>query len=191
VALREVEKLMPAPPEDARQIMKAAARATGEAEALRKTMESVSVNVGLIGAGTSPNLVPASAAASVDIRIPLGLSTSEVETEIQARLGGREGVSWTVTRRYEPSWTASTTPFAIACLEGARRACGPAALLDNRIGGSDARLWRRSGYDSAVVGLTPMNLGAPNEACSIEELSQLYAVYDAIVGELHVNDHGA
>ncbi|MGE0846693.1 MAG: M20/M25/M40 family metallo-hydrolase [Flavobacteriaceae bacterium] len=189
VALREVEKLAPTPPDDAREVM-AAARASGEPEALRETMERVTVSPGLVGAGTSPNLVPASAAASVDIRIPLGLSTAEVEAEIAARLDGREGVTWTITRRYEPSWTASTTKLAVASLAGARKICGDAALFDSRIGGSDARLWRRGGYPCVVVGLTPRNLGAPDEACSIDELVELHAVYDAILGELHAAPAG-
>lgn len=189
VALREVEKLAPTPPDDAREVM-AAARASGEPEALRETMERVTVSPGLVGAGTSPNLVPASAAASVDIRIPLGLSTAEVEAEIAARLDGREGVTWTITRRYEPSWTASTTKLAVASLAGARKICGDATLFDSRIGGSDARLWRRGGYPCVVVGLTPRNLGAPDEACSIDELAELHAVYDAILGELHAAPAG-
>ena len=185
VALREVERLTPRPPEDAQAVMALAARRTGEPQALRGTMERVTVNVGTIDAGTSPNLVPARAAAAVDIRIPLGLSTAEVEQAVAARLDGRPGVSWTIARRYEPSWTESTTPLAAACLEGAKKVAGEAALFDNRIGGSDARLWRRAGYPCVVVGLTPRNLGGPDEACEIGELTQLHAVYDAILGEIH------
>lgn len=185
VALRAVEDLTPEPAEDARDVMALAATRSGEPEALRRTMERVTVNVGTINAGTSPNLVPATASAAVDIRIPLGLSTSEVEKVIDAQLGGREGVAWTITRRYEPSWTDSGSPLATACLEGARKVSAEASLFDNRIGGSDARLWRRAGFPCVVVGLTPKNLGAPDEACDIGELEQLHAVYEAIIREIH------
>jgi succinyl-diaminopimelate desuccinylase len=73
----------------------------------------------------------------------------------------------------------------MACLAGAEKIFGEAALVDSRIGGSDARLWRRAGYPCAVVGLTPKNLGAPDEACEIRELTQLHTVYDAIIHEIH------
>ncbi|WP_048645545.1 M20/M25/M40 family metallo-hydrolase [Nitratireductor soli] len=185
IALRKVESLIPEPPEDARNVMALAARKTGESEGLRRTMERVTVNVGMMNGGSSPNLVPARASAAVDIRIPLGLSTAEVEKSVDALLGGRPGVAWTITRRYEPSWTDSRTPLAAACLDGARKVSKEAAVFDNRIGGSDARLWRRGGYPCVVIGLTPRNLGAPDEACHIGELSQLHAVYDAIIGEIH------
>lgn len=184
-ALREVENLVPEPPEDARAQMAAAAGVLEEPGSLRRVMASVTVNVGQIQGGTSPNLVPSTASAAVDIRIPLGLSTADVLDAISLQLDDRAGIDWKVTRRYEPSWTGSHTSFASACLEGAKKVAGNAAVFDNRIGGSDARLWRRAGYPCAVIGLTPRNLGAPDEACSIAELKQLYDVYDSIIGTLH------
>ncbi len=185
VALREVEKLTPQPPADAGRVMASAALRNGESKVLRDTLQRITMNVGTMMAGSSPNLVPAHASAAVDIRIPLGLSTADVAKAVESRLGGRAGISWTITRRYEPSWTDSDTPLAMACLAGAEKIFGEAALVDSRIGGSDARLWRRAGYPCAVVGLTPKNLGAPDEACEIRELTQLHAVYDAIIHEIH------
>ena len=60
---------------------------TGEAAVLG----SVTVNIGRIEGGTSTNLVPASARAGVDIRLPVGVSCAVAEAALAAALGGREG----------------------------------------------------------------------------------------------------
>jgi succinyl-diaminopimelate desuccinylase len=46
-----------------------------------------------------------------------------------------------------------------------------------RVGASDARLWRRAGMPAIVCGLTPHNLGAPDEYLEIDELAQLAAIH--------------
>ncbi len=185
IALRAIQALVPRPPEDALQIMEAATALSEENTELRRTMAALTVNIGLIQAGTSPNLIPASAEAAIDIRIPIGLTTAQVEAALAAHLDNREGISWAITRRYEPSWTYSRSAFAQACLRGAGNAAIGNVWMDNRIGGSDARLWRRAGYPCAVVGLTPLNLGAPDEACRISELNDLLLVYDHMLKSLH------
>lgn len=185
VSLRAVESLAPEPPMDACRIMAAAARLSGDSVELRRTMNAVTVNVGLMRAGTSPNLVPATAAAAIDIRIPVGLTTNAVEAALAAELDHREGISWKITRRYEPSWTFSNSAFAQACLKGANAAGRGDIRFDNRIGGSDARLWRRAGLPCAVVGLSPINLGAPDEACRTGELFDLLEIYDHMLMSLH------
>ncbi|RUM99421.1 M20 family peptidase [Pseudaminobacter arsenicus] len=185
-ALRAVEDLIPTPPDDAVQVMQAAGRISGENQEVRDTMGRVTANVGLVSAGTSSNLIPATAFAGVDIRIPLGLTTAQVEEAVARQLDHREAISWTVVRRYEPSWTSSSSDLAKACLKGASRAIGHEAWFDNRIGGSDARLWRRAGYPCVVIGLTPHNLGGPDESCEVDELETLLDVYLDILEEIHI-----
>jgi succinyl-diaminopimelate desuccinylase len=59
--------------------------------------------------------------------------------------------------------------------------------MDSRIGGSDSRLWRRAGYPCVALGLTPSNLGAPDESCAVNELLELKRVYTAILEDIHLN----
>ncbi len=185
-ALRGLEAMPASPPADAAHVMAAAAGIAGaDGPEARRTMGRLTVNLGAARGGISSNLVPAHASAGVDVRIPLGLSCAAVERAAADILGAHEGLSWRVTRRYEPTWTASDAPISIASLAGASRALGRPAWFDMRIGGSDARLWRRAGFPCVALGLTPFNLGAPDEHCDAGELQTLCDVYLHVLDAIH------
>jgi len=73
----------------------------GEAE----TLQRVTVNIGTIEGGISPNLVPAQARAAADIRLPVGVSLEAIETALHRELDPCEGVTWRIIRAYPPSFT--------------------------------------------------------------------------------------
>lgn len=177
-ALRGLEAMPPREPEEAARVLDAAALVPGAdgAEA-RRTLRRLTVNLGRIEAGVSANLVPETARAACDVRIPVGLTCAEVEAEAR-RLLAPHRLGLEIVRRYEPTWTPSTSAVASACLTGAWEELG-AAWFDGRIGGSDARLWRRAGFDTVAMGLTPRNLGAPDEALAVDELPALAAAIAA------------
>jgi succinyl-diaminopimelate desuccinylase len=187
VALRRIEQLTPEPPDDASLVMAAAAKVAGaDGPEARRTMQRVTMNLGTMQGGLTANLIPSVATAGLDIRIPVGISTEQIEAAAATILADHPNVSWQVQRRYEPTWTASSHPLVRACLEGVAQALGQPSWTDNRIGGSDSRLWRRAGFPSVALGLTPRNLGGPDESCEIEELNALRRVYTAILEELHM-----
>lgn len=178
-ALRELEQLSVASPDVVQQTMAAAEDVSeplgGAGE--RATMQRVTVNVGQIGGGVSANLVPEQAWAKLDIRLPMGTSVALVEGEIGRRLAAYPNVSATITRRYEPTWTDPSHPIAKACLAAAAEVLQADVRINMRIGASDARLWRRAGIPTIVCGLTPHNLGAPDEHLEIAELPRLAAIH--------------
>jgi succinyl-diaminopimelate desuccinylase len=187
-ALRQIEKLRPTPPEDAIKVNNVASTLEqADGPAARETMTRVTMNLGTLHGGLTANLVPSEATAGLDIRIPLGLTTSEVRTAVQSILEDHPDISWQVTRCYEPTWTDSSAPLTKACVLGAEKALGRISWIDSRIGGSDSRLWRRAGYPCVAIGLTPSNLGAPDESCEIAELVELRRVYTSILNEIHQN----
>lgn len=173
-ALRSLEQMTSQEPEAVQKILDAAAATPGaDSPAARRAMRSVTVNVGRISGGVSANLVPRTALAETDIRLPVGTHTMQVEAEIE-RLLAPHDVRCIFQRRYEPSWTCADSDIARACMSGANDAFGR-AWYDGRIGGSDARLWRRAGYPTIAMGLTPFNLGAPDEAAEVQEVPRLAA----------------
>jgi succinyl-diaminopimelate desuccinylase len=177
-ALRGLDRLTPSPPADAAAVIAGAAGIAGaDGPPARAVMGRVTVNVGVVTGGVSANLVPAHAHAGVDVRIPLGLSAQAVEEAAADILRSREGVVWRATRRYDPTWTSPDAAIAVACRAGAEAALGAPVWFDMRIGGSDARLWRRAGMDAVTQGLTPFNLGAPDEHCLVDELWRLTACH--------------
>ncbi|MEM9762939.1 MAG: M20/M25/M40 family metallo-hydrolase [Pseudomonadota bacterium] len=175
--LRALERLAIETPAEAAEVVAAAAEMPGaDGPAARATMTRVTVNLGCLSGGLSANLVPSQATAGLDIRIPLGVSVATVEAAAAEILARHPRISWTPTRRYEPTWTSRRSRIAAAGIDAGRRVLGVPVFPDMRIGGSDARLWRRAGMETIVQGLTPYNLGAPDEHLDIRELSSLLAI---------------
>ena len=145
----------------------------GEADTLLR----VTVNVGAIGGGTSMNLVPAAARAGVDIRLPVGVTTAKVEAQLAGVLSSIEGVSWTVLRRVEPSYTPADADVVRTVAEAAREVLGQPVAVNMRVGGSDARLFRSAGMPTVVYGPTPFNMGGADEYAVVDELETVATVH--------------
>jgi succinyl-diaminopimelate desuccinylase len=145
----------------------------GEADVL----SSVTVNLGRIEGGVSPNLVPASARVAADIRIPVGVSCAEVEASLQEALSGIDGVRLTISRRVEPQFTAPDAEIVLATIEAARSVLHEAPALNMRVGASDARVFRAAGIPTVVYGPTPFNMGGADEYVLIDELVTVMRVH--------------
>lgn len=144
----------------------------GEADVLRR----VTVNIGRIEGGTSTNLVPASARAGVDLRLPAGVSAAEVERAVAATLD-RPGIVHRVLRRFEPSHTDPNSELVRRCAAAAREVVGGEVAVNMRVGGSDARWFRMEGLPTVVYGPTPHGMGGPDEWVDIAELGQVARVH--------------
>ena len=129
----------------------------GESE----TLARVTVNIGHMSGGTSMNLVPAHARAGVDIRLPVGVPSSEIEMRFAAALAGMEGISWHLLRRYEASYTALDAEIVQTVVDAAAVVLGQRPAVTMRVGGSDTRLYRLKDIPTVVYGLTPYNMGVP------------------------------
>ncbi len=138
----------------------------GEAEVLR----TITVNFGRISGGTSPNLVAAKAEVSADIRLPMGVTVAGIEAEIHRLLDPIDGIRFEINCRYEPTWTPPDDPIVTSVLRACRTVLDSEAVANMRVGASDARLYRLAGIPAVVCGLTPHNLGGPNEYVDIDEL---------------------
>lgn len=177
--VKELERLrVVAPGAVARAIVDASSisepiSGAGETDILQR----VSVNIGTIAGGASPNLVPMRAVAEIDIRLPVGLTTELLQQKLDASLGVLEGVSWRVLRRFEPSFTDPTHEIVVRVREAAREVLGIAPTVNMRVGASDARWYRMHGIPSVVYGLTPFNMGASDEHILIEELKAVATVH--------------
>jgi acetylornithine deacetylase/succinyl-diaminopimelate desuccinylase-like protein len=145
----------------------------GEAEVLGR----ITVNVGRLHGGTSMNLVPASAEAGVDIRLPAGMATARMEAAIAEALAPIAGVQWEVLRRIEPSVTPPDSEIVQRTAAAAQIVLGCVPAMNMRVGASDARLFRRAGIPTVVYGPTPFNLGGADEYVLTEELEQVARVH--------------
>lgn len=146
---------------------------TGEAD----TLARVTVNVGYIAGGTSMNLVPASARAGLDIRLPVGVTAAEVEARMAEVLGGLDSVGIRVLRRTDPSHTLPDSELVRTISVAAGAVLGHAPAVNMRVGASDSRVFRAAGIPTVVYGPTPYNMGGADEYALVDEL--------LVVGKVH------
>jgi succinyl-diaminopimelate desuccinylase len=141
------------------------------------TLQRLTVNIGTISGGVSPNLVPARAQAAADIRLPVGLTLEAVEAALHDGLDGLEGVSWRIIQKYPPSVTAPDHAIVRATIAAASMVLGQAPVANMRVGASDARLYRMFGVPSVVFGCTPFGMGGPDEYVLVDELVAVAQVH--------------
>jgi acetylornithine deacetylase/succinyl-diaminopimelate desuccinylase-like protein len=145
----------------------------GESDVLRK----VTVNIGVIEGGVSPNLVPTRAIAKADIRLPVGLTTADIEGRLRERLARIPGVQLRIVQKYEPNFTEPSHEIVQAIVGAAQQVLGSKPAINMRVGASDARLYRLFRVPSVVFGPTPYNMGGPDEHVRLDELLAVAKVH--------------
>jgi acetylornithine deacetylase/succinyl-diaminopimelate desuccinylase-like protein len=144
----------------------------GEADVL----SAVTANIGVVSGGTSPNLVPSTAHAAVDIRLPVGVTAKTVLASLKQGLD-LPGITWNVLRCFEPNYTSPDNELIRHCARAAADVMGMAPAVNMRVGGSDSRWFRMAGIPTVVYGPTPYNMGAPDEYADISELGIVSRVH--------------
>lgn len=146
---------------------------SGETEVLKKT----TITVGTIQGGRLSNLISDSAEATADIRIPVGIKTSDIEAKVYKIAANYPGVSVVVRRSYEPTWTDVHHPVIQSLVKNCESVLGKRPVVNMRVGASDARHYRNAGIPTVVCGLTSYNMGAANEHVDAHELDALVKVF--------------
>jgi acetylornithine deacetylase/succinyl-diaminopimelate desuccinylase-like protein len=184
-ALRGLPVTMPEPVRDAIARAKSISEplcGAGEADVL----SAVTVNIGIVTAGVSPNLVPSSARAALDIRLPVGVSAETVLATLRQQLD-LPGITWRVLRCFEPNHTDPGDEIVVRCAQAATDIIGTAPAINMRVGGSDARWFRMAGIPTVVYGPTPYNMGAPDEYADIAELAIVSRVHALTAFDFLIN----
>jgi succinyl-diaminopimelate desuccinylase len=178
-ALKQLERIPVALPDGIDATIEAAKpiseliSGAGEANTLRH----ITVNIGVIEGGVSPNLVPTRAIAKVDIRVPVGATTKLLEDNLNIWLGELDGVNWRIIQRAEALFTDPTHEIVQRVVKAATEVLGKAPALNMRVGASDARLYRLFGIPSVVYGPTPFGMGGPDEHVLVDELVAIAKVH--------------
>lgn len=177
--VKDLERLPIAAPEAVRRALAAAhaisERLSGAGES--DTLARVTVNVGTIEGGISPNLIPAQAVARADIRLPVGITTAVLEERLDAWLGPVEGVTWRTLRRFDPNFTDPDHEIVARVRDVATEVLRSPPAVNMRVGASDARWYRLHGVPTVIYGLTPFNMGGPDEHILLDELKAVAKVH--------------
>jgi acetylornithine deacetylase/succinyl-diaminopimelate desuccinylase-like protein len=157
----------------------------GEADTLRR----ITVNIGTIEGGTSPNLVPTHAIAGADIRLPVGVTTSVLAARLDEWLKPIEGVVWRAVRRFEPSFTDPAHEIVRRTAAVATEVLGEPAAVNMRVGGSDSRWYRQHDVPTVVLGLTPFNMGGADEYVLVDELLAVAKIHTLVAYDFLTAEH--
>ena len=152
----------------------------GEAD----TLGRITVNLGTIAAGISPNLVPDRATAGLDIRLPPGVTTAEIIAAAGAAIAHLPGVGLAVRAAWEPTVTDPAHPLFATLRRAAAPVLGSEPVLNLRVGASDARLFRLAGIPAAVFGPTPYGMGGADEYVLIPELIAVAETLEAAARDI-------
>jgi len=144
------------------------------------TLSRVTVNIGTLSGGTSPNLVPTHAIARADIRLPVGITTDVLAHKLDEWLTPLPGVSWRAIRRFEPSFTEPGHEIIRRTVQVAAEVLGEPPAVNMRVGGSDSRWYRQYGVPTVVLGLTPFNMGGPDEYVLVDELLAVAKIHTLV-----------
>jgi len=193
-ALDRLKGLETLPVDAPASVLRAIEHATAVSEALSgagesDTLRRVTVNIGTIEGGTSPNLVPTHAIARADIRLPVGITTDVLAAKLDEWLGPMDGVTWRAIRRFEPSYTDPDHEIVRRTTAVAAEVLGEAPAVNMRVGGSDSRWYRMHGVPTVVLGLTPFNMGGPDEHVLVRELLDVARVHTLVAYDFLRAEH--
>jgi acetylornithine deacetylase/succinyl-diaminopimelate desuccinylase-like protein len=147
-------------------------------------LQDVTVNIGQMDGGVSPNLVSESAQARIDIRLPPGLSTERLLAEVDAAIAATgEDCTVNVDLISEPNATSPEDPLVLEVMAASRAATGREPRAFTRVGASDARLFRAAGMPTVVYGPAPNNMGSPDEFIDCDDLLATAQVHAAVMLE--------
>ncbi|MCO5176138.1 MAG: ArgE/DapE family deacylase [Thermomicrobiales bacterium] len=139
-------------------------------EGATDTVKQVTLNIGMISGGVKMNVIAADCRVEVDLRCPVGLSSSELLAAFEDVIRNYEGVQYEIVQQTEPSWSDPDHEMVGILLNNAEAIRGIRPNPGISIGATDCRLWREKGIPAFVYGPTPYNMGAPDEFVTLDDL---------------------
>jgi succinyl-diaminopimelate desuccinylase len=148
--------------------------------------DTVALSVGTLEGGGQVNLIPASAMAEVDFRVPPGLTTAAIEGEARRRIkrASRGKVEVEVFNQCDPYVTPPEAALVKHVLANARQLNRRKVLPVVRLGYTDGRFFRRAGIPTVVYGPAVHNMGGPDEYIETADLLEVAAVHAGAVLDL-------
>jgi succinyl-diaminopimelate desuccinylase len=153
-----------------------------EAEGLAGVLRHVTVNVGVIRGGAKANIVPAECEAEVDMRVPIGVSPTQLKAALDERLRGIDPTATTEFSRHLSTIVGATysppdSKIAKVIQDNAKLVTGADPFLSFTSGGTDCRFWRLIGIPAVAYGPKVYAMGAANERVPVEDLLKTAKVH--------------
>src|SRR5262249_7826354 len=108
---------------------------------------------------------------------PVGISVAEIEAALAERLGPLPGIRYRILRAFEPNFTDPGHEIIRLTARNAAAVTGRTPAVNMRVGASDACWFRLGGVATVVYGLTPHNMGGPDEFVTLADLHAVAEVH--------------
>lgn len=151
-----------------------------QVKGIENVIDHVTANVGIIKGGTKLNMVPDYCEAHVDIRLPIGVDTDELDREIQAMIAesGVSGVEYDADWKNKGNSTPMDAAIVQAIKKNAEKVWGIDVLPAYQWASSDAKHYRNLGIPTIQYG--PSNtegIHSYNENVDIEDVQNAGMIY--------------
>jgi len=182
--LEELTTLRPTlPPEIQRsfaspEVRAALDRSMGEGAA--DIVDKVTLNIGVIEGGLKMNMIPSECRVEIDIRIPFGLTKSQVFERIHAILRDFPQVTVkeeSIETETEANWCDPDGEMLKIIQRTAKAVRGIEPVPIATLGLTDARWWRNAGIPAYVYGCSPDGMASHDEAVALDEFLDVLRVH--------------
>jgi succinyl-diaminopimelate desuccinylase len=136
----------------------------------------VSLNAGTVSAGGVRSLIAGTARAEIDVRLPPGVSSAQIEQRVKASIAG-EGILIRNVKAWDANWTALSNPVVSELAEAATIVRGRRPQFVVRLPGSDARRWRDLGVPAACYGPQPTLSAGTDDYANEQDVIDCAKVY--------------
>lgn len=171
-------------PGNVKQVMKRSKELAKEKMLKQKgaeyVLDHITFNIGKISGGTKVNMVPDYAEAEIDMRIPIGCTTSMVEEKIRFLIEdlGVDGVDFEFGWCSEPNYTDVDSEIVETVAKNVKEAIGIDLERTYQWASSDARFFRYAGIPTLQYGPARLEgIHAYNECVDVKEVIDCTKVY--------------
>jgi succinyl-diaminopimelate desuccinylase len=139
----------------------------------------LSVSTGVIEAGSVRSLIPPSASAKIDIRIPPGIYIPDLKQRLEELVTKNAGLRISFSKGWNASWASQESPLVFELAAAIEQVRGVAPQQVVRLPGSDARHWRDRGVPAVCYGPQPtLSAGVDDyvEEQDVLDCAKIYAI---------------
>jgi succinyl-diaminopimelate desuccinylase len=136
----------------------------------------VSLNAGTVSAGGVRSLIATKARAEIDVRLPPGVSATEIEKHVRAKADDA-AITIKNVKAWDANWTALSDPLVRELSDAAAAVRGKRPKFVVRLPGSDARRWRDLGVPACCYGPQPTLSAGVDDYASEQDVVDCAKVY--------------
>lgn len=137
----------------------------------------LTVNPGIVTAGTFIGQMATSAKAELDLRLPPGISAAQAERLVVDAVADVESVQVRRLKGWDANWTSPDSALGRAWDLASRIVTGAPSPLAIRLPASDASRWRQQGVPSLCYGPQPTYSAGVDDYAEEDEVLRCAAMY--------------